>query len=348
MIKAVIFDIGGVIQGVDWSFVVNSLLDLKKDLSIDTYRSAFYNEREKYLDLYETSKISREDFWGMVGSKIGIKNVDRLSESFEFLYSFVNNDILELIKKLRHNYKVYALSNACPEIEKKAIKDDNYMYLFDKVYFSHNIGARKPDKEAYLRILEENDLKPEECIFIDNNIKNVAGAERLGIHAMLISNTDSLKKDLFAFLEKTGKKNKKIVGYTTGVFDLFHEGHLNLLRNAKENCDILIVGITTDELSLSFKGKRPVIPLNERMRIVKAMKYVDRIVPQENMDKFEAWKKYRFDVMFASDTPTDEWPKVEAEFLSKFANEGFISPKIVRLPYTPGVSSTLRRNILKG
>lgn len=77
------------------------------------------------------------------------------------------------------------------------------------------------------------------------------------------------------------------------------------------------------------------------------MKYVDKVVPQENMDKFEAWKKYKFDVMFASDTPTDKWPKVEAEFLSKFAKEGFTPPKIIRLPYTSGVSSTIRREILK-
>lgn len=137
------------------------------------------------------------------------------------------------------------------------------------------------------------------------------------------------------------------IGYTTGVFDLFHQGHLNLLREAKTLCDKLIVGVTTDELSMSFKGKTPVVPFNERFNIVSAIKYVDMVVPQTSMDKYEAWKKYKFDVLFASSNPTAKWQKVEEEFLSSF-REGQTPPEIVYLKYTPGVSSTIRREKLKG
>lgn len=80
---------------------------------------------------------------------------------------------------------------------------------------------------------------------------------------------------------------KKIIGYTTGVFDLFHIGHLNILKKAKLNCDYLIVGITTDELSELSKGKRPIIPFEERMEIISSIKYVDKVVPQVNYNKVE-------------------------------------------------------------
>ena len=241
---------------------------------------------------------------------------------------------------------MFTLSNSCPEIERKIIKDNIYPHLFDKMYFSHITGKRKPEREAYLQIIEENNIKPEECIFIDNDVKNIAGAKSLGINTILISSPDLLKGDLFTLLQKNNKTDKMTIGYTTGVFDLLHLGHLNLLKNAKKHCDKLIVGVTTDELSLSFKGKKPVVPFDERMEIIKAIRFVDEVVPQENVDKFEAWKKYNFDVMFASDTPTEKWPKVEAEFLSKFQIANLNPPKIIRLPYTPEVSSTSRRELL--
>ena len=87
------------------------------------------------------------------------------------------------------------------------------------------------------------------------------------------------------------------IGYTTGVYDLFHIGHLNLLKKAKAQCDYLIVGVSSDEL-VSYKNKRAVIPFEERIQIVESIKYVDKAVPQLNMDKMEAWNKYHFDVMF--------------------------------------------------
>ena len=92
-------------------------------------------------------------------------------------------------------------------------------------------------------------------------------------------------------------QESRITGYTTGVFDLFHIGHLNLLRRASENCDRLIVGVTSDDL-VRYKHKNAVIPFEERIEIVKSIIYVDEVVAQTSMDKFEAWKRLGFDVMF--------------------------------------------------
>ena len=140
---------------------------------------------------------------------------------------------------------------------------------------------------------------------------------------------------------KRTASSKEIIGYTTGVFDIFHIGHLNLLKSAREKCDKLIVGVTTDELSLSFKGKKPVVSFKERLSIVDAVKYVDKAVRQISMNKYDAWQKYKFDIMFASQSPTKKWGKVEKEFLSRFDDNS--APRIVLLPRTDGVSSTIRR-----
>ena len=106
-----------------------------------------------------------------------------------------------------------------------------------------------------------------------------------------------------------------IVGYTSGVFDLFHVGHVNILRNAKSMCDKLIVGVTTDDL-VSYKGKKAVIPHEERMQIVRSIKYVDSVIPQESMNKFDMWKKLKYDVVFVGDDwyKVPKWEQIEEEF----------------------------------
>jgi len=130
-------------------------------------------------------------------------------------------------------------------------------------------------------------------------------------------------------------KKKMIIGYTTGVFDLFHIGHLNLLKNAKGMCDKLIVGVTTDEL-VSYKNKKAVIPFEERMEIVRNINQVDAVVPQENMNKMEAWKSLQFDVMFVGDDwkGSEKWEEIESEFEK-------LGVKVVYFPYTKTTSSTL-------
>ena len=133
-------------------------------------------------------------------------------------------------------------------------------------------------------------------------------------------------------------------GYTTGVYDMFHIGHLNIIRNAKEYCDYLVVGVTTDEVSGEKKGKFPIIPYEERYKIVESIKYVDQVVPQLGYDlqtKIEAWKELRFNVMFVGDDwkGTEKWNNIEREF-SKLGVD------IVYLPHTEGISSTKLRAII--
>ena len=133
---------------------------------------------------------------------------------------------------------------------------------------------------------------------------------------------------------------KQIIGYTTGVYDLFHVGHLRLLNRAKTKCDKLIVGVTTDEL-VKYKFKRAVIPFKERVEIVESIKSVDLVVPQKNMNKMAAWKELQFDVMFVGDDwkGTDKWINYEKEFTK-------VGVKIIYFSYTKGTSSTLINDVL--
>lgn len=133
-----------------------------------------------------------------------------------------------------------------------------------------------------------------------------------------------------------------IIGYTAGVFDLFHVGHVNILRNARSLCDKLIVGVTIDEL-VSYKGKKPVIPFNERIQVVRACKYVDVALPQNDMDKLGAVSKYHANILFVGDDwyATDKWKDYEDK-LSK------IGCKIIYFPYTENTSSTLINKALLG
>jgi choline-phosphate cytidylyltransferase/glycerol-3-phosphate cytidylyltransferase len=130
------------------------------------------------------------------------------------------------------------------------------------------------------------------------------------------------------------KNECMIIGYTTGVYDLFHIGHLNLLKNAKGMCDYLVVGVTVDEL-VAYKGKHAMIPFEDRIEIVRSCKYVDAAVPQYDMDKLTACKKLGATMLFVGDDwyGTDKWKEYE----KRFDEEGI---RIVYFPYTKGISST--------
>ena len=132
------------------------------------------------------------------------------------------------------------------------------------------------------------------------------------------------------------------IGYTTGVFDLFHIGHLNILKRAKEQCEYLIVGVSTDELVQTYKNKKPVIPFAERKAIVEAIRYVDEVVPQTSMNKLEAWKNIHFDALFhGSDWKgSSMYNEVEEKLHS-------VGVEMVFLPHTTGTSSTMISERLK-
>ena len=135
------------------------------------------------------------------------------------------------------------------------------------------------------------------------------------------------------------KKGK--IGYTTGVFDMFHVGHLNILRQAKENCDYLIVGVSSDELAESYKNKTPIIPFEHRKEIVESIKYVDEVVIQSHRDKMKSFHEVGFDIMFVG----SDWKGTELfNFLEKELKK--YNAIIHFFKYTDGISSTRLKKIL--
>lgn len=128
------------------------------------------------------------------------------------------------------------------------------------------------------------------------------------------------------------------IGYTTGVYDMFHIGHLNILRRAKEQCDFLVVGVTTDELCYSRKQKYPIINEQERMAIVEAVRYVDKVVPQVDMEKIRPVKELGADAVFVGSDwkGTDEWNQYEIDFAE-------VGCTVVYLDHTDGISSSILR-----
>ena len=138
------------------------------------------------------------------------------------------------------------------------------------------------------------------------------------------------------------KAKDKTVGYTTGVFDLFHIGHLNIIKNAKAECDYLIVGITTDELAETLKGQRPIIPFVERKSIVESIKYVDQVVAQREINELNDWKNYQFTKIFKGGDwkNSEKWNKLEKTFAS-------LGVSVVFFPYTEHTSSTYLKAILE-
>lgn len=136
---------------------------------------------------------------------------------------------------------------------------------------------------------------------------------------------------------------KTIIGFTTGVFDMFHIGHLNLLKRAKENCDYLIVAVTTDEEVYRVKAKQPIIPFEERKRIVGAIKWVDKVVAENNVDKLVSYETYKFNRIFKGDDwkGSEKWKNYEREFKK-------LGVEVIYFPYTKHISSTkLREKINK-
>ena len=132
-----------------------------------------------------------------------------------------------------------------------------------------------------------------------------------------------------------------IKGYTQGTYDMFHIGHLNLLRNAKAHCDYLIVGVNADELVESYKNKKPIIPIEERIAIVSAIRYVDEVVVTNTLDKVAMWNELHFDEIYIG----DDWLG-NARWAQTGRDMEALGAKLVYLPYTKDTSSTLLRDKL--
>jgi glycerol-3-phosphate cytidylyltransferase len=133
----------------------------------------------------------------------------------------------------------------------------------------------------------------------------------------------------------------KIIGYTTGVFDLFHVGHLNILKRAKKMCDELIVGVTTDELTEKRKGRKPIIPFEERVAILESIRYVDLVVPQKGINELKDHEQLGFNIIFKGSDwkKSKRWEKLVEEFKRR-------NVEVIFLPYTRTTSSTVIRKVL--
>lgn len=132
-----------------------------------------------------------------------------------------------------------------------------------------------------------------------------------------------------------------VVGYVPGGFDMLHIGHLNILRAAARRCDRLVVGVATDESLLRMKGRLPVVPFEERLELVRALRCVDDAVADLSKDKRVAWRRHPFDVLFKGDDwqSTPKGARLEAEMRE-------VGARLVYLPYTPSTSSTMLRGYL--
>lgn len=139
-------------------------------------------------------------------------------------------------------------------------------------------------------------------------------------------------------------KKKYKVGYTDGVYDLFHVGHLNMIQTAKKYCEYLIVGVHGDDVVAGYKGRKPIINENDRKRIIESIKGVDRAEINRFRDKLKLWELYHFDVIFMGDDwkGTERWNHFEKVLAE-------INVDVVYVPYTKGISTTdIREKIMNG
>jgi len=138
-----------------------------------------------------------------------------------------------------------------------------------------------------------------------------------------------------------GRKTPRRVGYAGGAFDLFHVGHLNILKHAKSQCDYLIAGVVSDELLQATKGRAPIVPLSERLEIVRHISFVDEAVAETRLDKLDTWRAVKFDIYFKGDDwkGTDQGLRLEREFAA-------VGVELVYFPYTVSTSSTALRRAL--
>ena len=194
-IKAIIFDIGGVIQSLRWEKVTKIISEIKPDISTDEFRNAFYFEKEKYFAKYETAQATAIEFWSMVAKQLNISldKIEFLSKAFTELYSNIKPAMEDFILELKSKYRLFVLSNSCLELQRAIETYYDFYENFDYVYYSHRLGFKKPEVESFKYILKENQLKSEECIFIDDVTANINAAESVGIKGLLFVSLSDLK-----------------------------------------------------------------------------------------------------------------------------------------------------------
>ena len=254
----------------------------------------------------------------------------RAKEQCDFLIVGVSTD--ELVQHDKNKTPIISFEDRCKIVE--AIKyvdkvvpqnDKNKFGAWQKYKFHKMfVGSDWKGTDAWNRFEEQ--LKPTgvEIVYLDQTdcISSNISRETL-MCGGIIGNTTNIHD---------------VIGYTTGVYDMFHIGHLNIIQKAKEKCDYLIVGVSTDEVVQSYKNKTPIVSYEQRSAIVEAIRYVDEVVPQTSMDKVEFLKERHFDVMFHG----DEWKGTELykKYEDEFAKYG---ARIEYLSHTDGISSSMLR-----
>lgn len=146
-------------------------------------------------------------------------------------------------------------------------------------------------------------------------------------------------------LQQTSRREQMVtrrIGYAPGVYDMFHIGHLNILKHAASQCDYLIAGVVSDEMAFLAKGRNPVIPLSERIEIVASIDYVDEAIAETEPHKIDTWRNVGFDAIFKGDDwrGTPKGLELEREFAA-------VGVEVVYFPYTLDTSSTLLRAALE-
>ena len=233
----------------------------------------------------------------------------------------------EFVKSYLNKTPIISFDSRCAIVEAIKYVDyvlpqgDNSIFLLWKKYH-------------FNRIFIGTDLQGVTQLINEKKQFDEVGVEFVSLlHSNSINNTILEKKGYNSSIQ-----DNIVLGYTTGVYDMFHIGHLNILRRAKDLCGYLIVGVSTDQCVEEYKFHKPVVPYEQRAAIVAAIKYVDEVVPQSTMDKLEFLKNRHFDVMFHGDEwkGTDLYNKYEKEFAQYGA-------RIEYLSHTEGISSSILR-----
>ena len=196
-IKNIIFDLGGVILNLDYSKTEKAF----NKLGLNNFSKYYSKEKQsKIFDDFEKGRFSAEKFIFLIkqAEKIKIKDSDFVN-AWNAMLLEIPKERMDFIKRLKKDYNIYLLSNT-NEIHIKKFEADlrknnwlrDFQDCFDQVYYSSNMGMRKPDYDCFNKVLEDHNLKAHETLFIDDSLQHIEGAKKVGINAYLLNKEDSI------------------------------------------------------------------------------------------------------------------------------------------------------------
>jgi HAD superfamily hydrolase (TIGR01509 family) len=198
MIEAIILDFGNVLYKEEWKLVMN---ELQKNYKVSF--PEFYLSFQNFWENYEIGKRGIGEFWGDVLNDLKIpatgENMRAFSSAFKNVWHKANEPLLELLSRKKEKCRIYGLTNSCIELEEKLQEDADKLKMFEKIYMSHKEGRKKPDDEAYLTLVYENGLKPENCLFVDDKERNTEAAKKLGFKVHTYRGMDNFAKEINSY-----------------------------------------------------------------------------------------------------------------------------------------------------